>query len=520
MLTTLATPWAKPICYTSIMSSFFEKLFKGRATLGPAPSHPPTSAASQGQPPPSPTTTCATAQTPSTPGEFDALYAEALSAAAAQDFARAIPLYDEAIAANPGAAEPYYKRANALKDVNRLEEAVASYNQAIERKPDYAYAFCNLGTVQHSLGLLAEAVSSLDRAIALEPTDAVAHYNRALVLQDHSRWKEAVGSYDRALALNPRFSGAQYNRALTLLFLGDFERGWPAFECRWDNAQRLAIGEARHFQEPLWLGDAPIAGRRLLIHNEAGLGDTLQFCRYAKLAAAQGATVLLQVQPPLVGLLSSLEGVSQVIPAGGTPPPFDYHCPTMSLPLAFKTTLDTVPAPRSYLHNDPAKVAQWHRRLGERARPRVGLVWSGNPNNPIDSRRTIRLAEWVAQLPAQYEYFCLQKDIRPEDRIMRDSSSLIASFDAEISDFTDNAALCECMDVVISVDTSVAHLSAALGQRTWLLLPTVPDWRWMREREDTPWYPTMKLYRQKAAGDWNEVFARIAKDLQREFPAG
>jgi hypothetical protein len=238
------------------------------------------------------------------------------------------------------------------------------------------------------------------------------------------------------------------------------------------------------------------------------------------LAAAQGATVLLQVQPPLAGLLSNLEGVSQVIPAGGALPPFDYHCPMMSLPLAFNTTLGTVPASRSYLHMDGAKIAQWRQRLGERTRPRVGLVWSGNRNNPLDSHRTIRLADWMPQLPTRFEFFCLQKDIRPEDRVARDSSSLITSFDDEIPDFTNNAALCECMDIVVSVDTSVAHLSAALGQRTWVLLAAVPDWRWMRDREDTPWYPTMKLYRQKATGDWAEVFARIAVDLQREFPIG
>jgi tetratricopeptide (TPR) repeat protein len=498
------------------MPSFFEKLFKGKATADPAPSQPPKSAIAPSQA----AIRFGTEQTPPSPDGFDALYTRALSAAASKDFARAIPLYDQAIAARPTSAEPYYKRANALKDVGRLEEAMASYDRAIELKPDYAYAFCNRGVVQQKLGLLPQALSSLDRAIALEPTDAVAHYNRAMVLQDCSRWPEAAASYDQAIALNPEFSDAQYNRALTLLFLGDFERGWTAFEWRWKSPQRLAIGDARCFQEPLWLGDEPIAGKLLLLHNEAGLGDTLQFCRYAKLAAARGATVLLEVQPSLVGLLADLEGVSQVIPAGSTLPSFHFHCPLMSLPLAFNTTLDTIPASQSYLRNDAAKVAQWRKRLGERRRPRVGLVWSGNPNNPIDPRRTIRLADWMTHLPTRFEYFCLQKDLRPADRAVRDSSPLIASFDAELPDFTNNAALCECMDIVVSVDTSVAHLSAALGQRTWVLLPAVPDWRWMRDREDTPWYPTMKLYRQKAAGDWNEVFARIAVDLQGEFPTG
>jgi hypothetical protein len=452
------------------------------------------------------------------PSLFDELYAEALSAADAKDFTRAIPLYEQAIAARPSSAEPYYKRANALKDIGRLDEAIASYDQAIERKPDYAYAFCNRGVVQHRLSLLPQALSSLERAIALEPTDAMAHYNRALVLQDCSRWEEAAASYDQAVALNPGFADAQYNRSMARLFLGDFARGWPGFEWRWQNAQRLAIGAVRGFPEPLWLGQEPIAGKRLLLHNEAGLGDTLQFCRYARLAAAAGATVLLEVQPPLAGLLAGLEGVSQVLAAGSALPPFDYHCPLMSLPLAFNTTLDTIPASQRYLHSDAAKAAHWRERLGERTRPRVGLVWSGNPNNPIEHRRAIRFADWLAHLPAHLEYFCLQKDIRPADRIARDSSRLITSFDDEL-DFANTAALCECLDLVVSVDTSIAHLSGALGQRTWTLLAATPDWRWMRGREDTPWYPTMKLYRQKTAADWNEVFARIALDLGREFPA-
>jgi Flp pilus assembly protein TadD len=501
------------------MPSFFEKLFKGKATANPAPSPPPQSATAPSQPAPGQATTrFGIAQTPSAPDAFDALYTRALSAAASKDFARAIPLYDQAIAASPSGAEPYYKRANALKDVGRLEEAVASYDRAIELKPDYAYAFCNRGVVQQKLGLLPQALSSLDKAIALEPTDAVAHYNRAMVLQDCSRWQEAAASYDQAIALDPEFSEAQYNRALTLLFLGDFARGWAAFEWRWNNARRLAIGEARSFQEPLWLADHNLAGKRLLLHSEAGLGDTLQFCRYAKLAAAQGATVLLEVQPPLVSLLAALEGVSQVLPSNGALPPFDYHCPLMSLPLAFNTTLDTIPAAPSYLRNDAARVEQWRKRLGERTRPRIGLTWSGNANQPIEPRRRIPLADWLPHLPREFEYFCLQKELREADRVARDSSGRIVSFDDDLPDFAATAALCECLDLVITVDTSLAHLSGALGQRTWVLLSFVPDWRWLLDRADCPWYPGMKLYRQQTAGDWSTVFARVASDLRREFP--
>jgi ADP-heptose:LPS heptosyltransferase len=192
----------------------------------------------------------------------------------------------------------------------------------------------------------------------------------------------------------------------------------------------------------------------------------------------------------------------------------------ISLPLAFKTTFDTIPAAPQYLHSDKTKVARWRTLLRERSRPRIGLVWSGNPNNTIDPRRSIRLADWLAHLPAEFQYFCLQKDVREADKAALDSSPLIVSFDDDLQDFSDTAALCECMDVVISVDTSVAHLSAALGKETWILLPFIPDWRWLLDRDDSPWYPTAKLYRQKAVGDWNEVFARITTDLHQEFRVG
>jgi len=451
------------------------------------------------------------------PNQFDSLYMQAAGAAATQDFQRAVQLYDQAIALNPSHAEAYYKRGNMLKNLGRLDAAIASYDQAIERRPDYAYAYCNRGVVQQSLGLTAAALSSYDQAITLDATDAMAHYNRALLMQDCSRWDAALASYNQAISIDPGYADAQHNRSLALLFQGDFENGWRSYEWRWKNAHRLSIGTPRNFTQPLWLGEESIAEKRLLLYSEGGLGDTLQFCRYTALSAAKGATVILEVQPPLFSLLANLEGVSQVIAAGSPLPPFDYQCPLMSLPLAFKTTLDTVPTAPKYLQSDKAKVARWRAVLGERSCPRVGLVWSGNPNNTIDHRRSIRLADWVAHLPPEFEYFCLQKDVRDADSAALKSSPSIVLFDDNLLDFANTAALCECMDVVITVDTSIAHLSGALGRPTWVLLPFTPDWRWMRDRDDSPWYPTAKLYRQKTVGDWNEVFARIATDLDREF---
>ena len=444
---------------------------------------------------------------------FDELYRQATSAAAARDFEGAVRLYDRAMAADPTRAETYYKRGNALKDLRRFDAALASYDEAIARKPDYAYAYCNRGFVQHRLGLLTEALASYDQAIALQPADALVHYNRALLLQDGLRWQEALASYDHAVAIDPQFADAQYNRALTQLFLGDFANGWRGYEWRWRNAQRLVIGEVRTFEQPLWLGAEPIAGRRLLLHCEGGLGDTLQFCRYASGCARLGATVLLEVQPPLIELLATLEGVSECIVAGSALPPFDYHCPLMSLPLAFKTTVETIPAPRRYVRADPARIAEWHARLGSPSRPRIGLVWSGNPNNALDQRRSIRLAEWIAHLPTELDYFCVQRQVRPGDAAALDSSAIF-SFDDDLLDFANTAALCECLDLVVSVDTSIAHLSGALGRPTWVPLAFIPDWRWMLGRDDCPWYPTMRLYRQQAAGNWSEVLARVATDLR------
>jgi hypothetical protein len=476
------------------MAPIFDKLFKGKAAAAPQAA----AAASV---------------------DYEALFTQAQSAAVARNFRQAIALYDRAIAADPSRAEAHYKRANALKDLGQSDAAIAGYNQAIELKPDFAFAYCNRGFVEHAQGLMDAALSSFDRAIELDPKDAFPHYNRALVMQDLLRWEEALASYERAVAAQPDFADAQFNRALALLYVGDFAKGWPAWEWRWKNAQRLGIGELRQFRQPLWLGEQSLAGKRLLIHCELGLGDTIQFCRYASLCAAQGATVILEVQPALVELLANLNGVAEIVAKGELLPPFDFHCSVTSLPLAFGTTLATIPAPEKYLKADPARVASWQRLLGERTGPRIGLVWSGNPRNYIDQKRSIPLADWAPQLPSHYQYYQLQTQVRPEDAVTLDTSESIFSFEDDMLDFANTAALCDCMDLVLSVDTSLAHLSAAMGRPTWVPLAATPDWRWMRERTDTPWYASMKLYRQKTAGDWNPVFRQIADDLRKEFPA-
>jgi hypothetical protein len=269
--------------------------------------------------------------------------------------------------------------------------------------------------------------------------------------------------------------------------------------------------------QPLWLGEEPLAGKTILLRGEQGFGDILQFCRYVIPLAQSGARVILEVPRPLVGLLADLEGVSHIVVAGSALPDFDYYCPLMSLPLAFSTRIDNVPCPNSYLAADAAKVAEWRGRLGEHDVPRVGLVWSGNAANTDDRYRSLRLETLYRCLPKNLRYVCLQKEVREEDARTLKNCPEIFSFAEEWHDFSDTAALCECMDVVVSVDTSVAHLSAALGKRTWILLPYCPAWRWLLDRNDSPWYTSVRLFRQTAGEDWADVCERIAA-LLRGFP--
>jgi hypothetical protein len=230
-----------------------------------------------------------------------------------------------------------------------------------------------------------------------------------------------------------------------------------------------------------------------------------------------GAIVILEVQAPLASLMATLEGAARVIVLGSPLPEFDYRCPLLSLPLALKTTIDTIPAATRYLRSDSAKIARWRTQLGNRTRPRIGLTWSGNPMQGNDRNRSIRLADWIGHLPREFQYVCVQTEIRPADEEVLAANPWISRLVTEQHDFSDTAALCECLDLIISVCTSVVHLSGALGRPTWVLLPFNPDWRWLLDRDDTPWYPTARLYRQQVIGDWKGVFARVTADLRKEF---
>jgi len=396
----------------------------------------------------------------------------------------------------------------------RLDEARALCEELLQEVPASVQPLSLLALIAAQQGDFAHALVSYDRIIALQPDFADAYSNRGASFAALNRPKEALANFDQAIAIDADHVEAHLGRAITWLLLGDFARGWPEFEWRWKSPQGRAMQKRKGVLQPPWLGAEDIAGKTILIHSEKGLGDTLQFCRFAKPVHDLGATVLLQVQEALVEVLD-LDGVAQVFTDTQQPPPFDVHCPLLSLPMALNIELAGIPAGK-YLRAPIASAARWRAKLGERSKPRIGLVWRGDPDNPIDHKRSLALAQLLPHLPGRYQYMSLQKELNESERRIVAAHSLDFNQSQEMN-FVETAALCECLDLVISVDTSVAHLSAALAQKTWILLPFNADCRWLLDRSDSPWYRSATLYRQERSGDWGGVLTRVAADLNRQF---
>jgi tetratricopeptide (TPR) repeat protein len=422
----------------------------------------------------------------------------------------ALESYDRAIAMRADFAEAHYDRGNVLKALGDWESALASYERAVAINPGFVEAHFNKGFALYAVRRLDAALESYDRAIALRPDYAEAYSNRGTVQRDLMQWEAAASSFDRAIELKPDYAEAHVNKGIASLQAGDLLCGWTEYEWRWKLGDTSTLAWRRAFSQPRWSGREALSGKTILLHDEQGLGDTLQFCRYAREVARLGATVILEVQKPLVSLLESLPGVSRVIARGDELPPFDYWCPLMSVPLAVETRLDSIPHGAGYLRADAGRVAAWQAKLGPRTKPRIGLTWGGST-----ALKSIPLAELLRHLPSTFEYVSLQKEMREADRETLNLNASILNFADELRDFGDTAALAECLDAVISVDTSVAHLCGALGRPTWVMLMASPDWRWLLDRGDSPWYPTVRLYRQDKPGDWGGALERVAADLRR-----
>jgi tetratricopeptide (TPR) repeat protein len=434
------------------------------------------------------------------------------------DALRALNRLDEALASYEGALviEPHYvealgSRGNVLSELKRPQEALANYDRALAVRPDYVEALGNRANILAALKRFDEAFESFERTLALRPDYVLALSNYGFVLHTLHRFDEALASFARATAIRPDYADAHFNEAACRLLLGDFDRGWNKYEWRWEiEPQRSA---KRNFAQPLWMGQDDIAGRTVLLHAEQGYGDTIQFCRYVHKVADRGAHVILEVPLPLQRLLSELQGPQIVVARGEPLPAFDYHCPILSLPLAFGTQLASIP-PQAHLSVPPDLLQVWQRRLGPKAKPRVGIAWSGSAGQVNDHNRSMSLRALSPLLELPVEIISLQKDALDEDQDLLDArAGQVVHFGSALTDFLETAALISQMDLIISVDTAVAHLACSLGRATWIPLCFTPDWRWMLNREDSPWYPTARLFRQRRPGPWDEVIARIAGAL-------
>jgi len=444
------------------------------------------------------------------PDDADSLVARGNAHYAMKSYAAALADCDRVLLLRPDAAPLHNNRGNALRELGRQQEALDSFERALTLDPSYADAYSNRGNALLELNRPAKALADYDRALALKPDFTYALVNRGIALHYLERFEEALESFDRALALAPELAEAHWNKGLLLLSLGDFARGFPDYEWRW---RREGEMKPRDFAQPTWRGE-DLRGRSILLHAEQGFGDSIQLLRYVPMVVAKGGQVVLEIPDSLMPLVGRRDGAVAMINPGAPLPSFDLHCPLLSLPLAFGTTLATIPAQVPYLRVPAERAANWRNWLPCSGRPRVGLVWSGKPTHKNDHNRSIafdRLAPLVS-LPG-VDFISLQREYRDADLAALAAFPNLLRLDGGLADFADTAAVVEALDLVITVDTAVAHLAGALGKPVWILLSSIQDWRWLVQREDSPWYPTARLFRQPAIGDWDSVIARVAREL-------
>jgi tetratricopeptide (TPR) repeat protein len=473
--------------------------------------------------------------------------------------------YDEAIASynrtlelKPDYVEAMNNRGVILKDLGKFAESMASFYVAISLKKDYADAYSNLGLVFQEINQPDAAIMQYTKAISLKEDFAEAYFNRGVTLQKMQDYDAAIKDYQTAISKKTHFAqphnnlgvifhelqelelsvlhfdhamedpntlaDASWNRSLVLLTQGNYLDGWKEYEWR-RRASKSGVLKNRVFHKPLWLGKESLENKTILVVSEQGLGDTLQFCRYVPMLAKLGAKVIFEVQKPLLALMKGVEGVSSMTTTGIEPAePYDCYCPLMSLPHAFQTTLETIPNSVPYIASDPVKTEYWAKKLGKKDKVRIGLVWSGGfrPDQPevwaTNTRRNLPLEKLATFKDIDAEFYSLQKGDPAESELIEVQKNgwdgpAIINYASELKDFTDTAALIENLDLVIAVDTSTAHLAAALGKQTWILNRFDTCWRWLQEREDSPWYPSIKLFRQKQQGDWDQVLQKIDNEL-------
>jgi tetratricopeptide (TPR) repeat protein len=423
----------------------------------------------------------------------------------------AIALFDKAQALRPDSFELFNNKGIALNACQRFEHAIQAYDRALALNGAYSDPWLNKGVSLHELGRYDEAVSAYDKALQLEPDHVAAWCNKGNSAYQLNRHEKALEHYRRALSVDGEDADSRYGEALALLLQGRFGEGFERFEYRW---RKTDAEPERHAGTPRWSGGGSLAGKRILLWAEQGYGDSIQFCRYAPLVARMGADVTVEVQPPLKDLVATLDECA-VVAQGKCFESFDYQAPLLSLPLAFGTTMETIPSSVPYLRAEAGKLRQWQERMDvSGTRPRIAIACSGRPNHRNDRNRSMALSHF-APLQEVASLLLVQKDLREDDRLFLGRSAGIRFLGEDIRDFQDTAAVVSLVDLVVTVDTSLAHVAGALAKPVWILLPWAPEWRWLLHRTDTPWYPTAKLFRQERMNDWAGVIQKVLHALRQ-----
>jgi tetratricopeptide (TPR) repeat protein len=421
----------------------------------------------------------------------------------------ALAASDKALAAAPNDANALFNRGASLVALDRYEDAVRALDEAVALKPS-AVARAVRSTAYANVGRFAEAMADIEAAIAAEPQRVDFRDRRGHALLMANRYDEAIAAYNSVLAANPDDADAAYAKADALLSAGDFAAGFPLYEARWRMKDAPRIESPT--EAPLWLGAEDIAGKRLLVQTEQGFGDLFQFCRFIPALAARGAHVVLQERPQTLTLMKSLAGVKALIALGASAPQVDFRIPLASLMGALGVRVETLPGPMPYLFAEPNRVARWRERLGVAQKRRVGVCWSGGGRKHMQMARSLDARSLDHLLSAGVEYVSLHFGANAEAALLQRRG--VPDFGNDIAEFAELAALIETLDLVISTDTGVAHLAGALGKPVWILLPFHADWRWMRERTDSPWYPSARLFRQRTFGDWSGAIEAVLGQLQ------
>ena len=446
------------------------------------------------------------------PGHVDAWLSLGIALRLQQRHVEAECCLARALQLDPRQPQALLNRGLALGQLERDAEALECFEALLEIQPDQVFALINGSVALGRLGRHHEALSSAERAVTLAPDNAGAHAQWGFALAQVNRPREALASLDRALQLDPGHSDASEHRGFVCLGLGQLPEGFRARESRWERPP--LAGTRLETSAPLWLGGASLGGRTLLLQHEQGFGDTLQFIRYAPQLARRDARVIVRVPAALASLVTAMPGVSAVVSEPAAPPPHDLWCPLMSLPLAFGTTLQTIPAATPYLQPPPAQVAAWAARLGPKVRPRIGIAWAGRQYGRPNSPRDMPLRTLLPLLDLDADFVSLQKDPPPQDRALLDTLPQLRRYGETVTDFADTAALIGNLDLVIAVDTAVVHLAGAIGKPVWLMNRFASCWRWLYHGDRSHWYPRLHQFRQETLGDWNGVVHRICKALR------